>query len=232
MLQIENFGSYNIEKQEEFFKVMLGNRYKYISYYTHPILQDEGDDTLELLYDNLIHFYNPRIKEVIKSSAIHHIFMYCYNKNTATPMNIMSDFENTIHLFESGNFELMDNDLKNEIKKTIGLCLWLNTDQDEYEKLRSEAIELNYKCYSNGAFHYCQYEVIWYSFKSVHELVSELCKYGQFEFLLIDDSIDNYLLGFEIYENADSFDLMIDVNDKMQDYLKKIIDLGFNLKQM
>jgi len=209
MIVIENFGLNSREKQEEFFEAFLKDKAQYVSYYSNPIFQDIDDDTIDEIFEGLIHFYDPCIRDLVRSCVIYHIFLYCYNNNTVTPMNIMYDMKKYTALLENGKFKLMDRLLRDEIKKAVSLCLQLNVDYNEYEKLKCRAVEINRQAYFNGMLRDCENEVMWYGFTDVHELVSELHNYGRFEFLLTDHNIEDHLIGFETYENAESFDLKI-----------------------
>lgn len=229
MIVIENFGLYSKEQQEKLFETVSDNKKKYVSYYSCPIHEEVDDDTIDQIYEGLIHFFDPCIKDLVNACVSHQIFLYCYNNNIVTPVNIMVDVKKNMDLLKNGKFKLLDNPLKKEIKKAVSLCLQVNIDYNEYEKLKCRSIEINRKVYFNGMFHDSESEVMWYRFTNVHELVSELYKYGRFEFLLIDHCVDDYLIGFEVYENAESFDLKI-YHCNEEAFRQSIKKLGFDLK--
>lgn len=229
MITIKNFGLYPAQKQEEFFNTLISERKRFVSYYApiEPTAADE--DTVDLYFNGLIHTNNSCMDALIKSCVMYNSFIYSLENNKYKPELILRETIKNIERIENGDWSLIDKKLQTQISESIGLCFFADIDLKEIEKINRKKFCKNHLCYYNGELHHNEYEVIWYYCGNAQELVSELRKYGRFEFLLAEESIEEYLLGFEIYENAESFDLLINTKGEDKDYQKRFESIGFTI---
>lgn len=227
MITIKNFGLYPMQKQEEFFNILISKKKHIVSYYVPIKPTDADEDTIDLYLNGLIQTNNSCMDALIKSCLMYNSFIYSVENNKYMPELILNEMEKNLEYLENGGFKLIDKKLQMQISKSMGLCFFADIDLKKIEDIKKKKFCKNHICYYNKELHYNEYEVIWYYYENAYEIISELHKHGRFEFLLVENNIEEYLLGFEIYENAESFDLFINTNEKDEIYQKKFKKFGF-----
>lgn len=231
MLVIKNFGLYPIQKQEDFFDSLLNDKSCFVSYYVPQKPEPADDEFMDLYFSGLIHTYNSCLPDIIKSCITYQLFMHSFEKNKYAPELILKDMEKLSELIESGNWSMLENDLKAQIAESLGLCFFADVDHKKSEYINSRKFCTNHLCFYDGSLHHDEYKATWYRYYNSNEIVSELHKHGRFEFLLTEETIEEYLLGFETYENAESFDLFVYARDDEKKYLKQFTEAGFDAEK-
>ena len=231
MLVIKNFGLYPIQKQEEFFDSLLTDKSCFVSYYAPQKPEPADDEFMDLYFSDLIGTHNSCLPDIIRSCITYKLFMHSYEKNKYAPELILKDMERSSELIGSGNLDMLEDDLKAQIAESLGLCFFADVDHKKSTYINSHKFCTNHLCFYDGGLHHDEYEVTWYRYYNSNEIVSELHKYGLFEFLLTEEMIEEYLLGFEMYENAESFDLFVYAGDDEEKYLKQFTEAGFDVEK-